>query len=1139
MTTGKYAKGDPRRHGPRGPVGGLPVHFVSNRVRIGLHARNDHTFTDLDYRIIREARIETLKTMSHTQTDVYKRLRQENPDLEFIVRLYDDRISKNHQHPSPAEFAAKMIPIMQTLQPYAVKFEIHNEPNHESGDEGWGASLDDARDFSRWFLEVFRLLKATCPWAQLGFPGLALHHGSWRGDLDWLNVCAESVRKADWLGVHCYWQQENSLSFDWGLWFIEYHNLFPDKMLELTEFGNSTKNVGRDVLARHYATYYDVVQRYGLYLRSAAAFLATSPDPTWTDFCWGNPQNNQCYDVVSAVGRLPHTEVVSETPIDHVEGIVDLRGRLPIRKGADGKPLLAFFKRDVQGIEYIVIHHSAGSSTGTAENIANWDVSHHESDKPFYPEASYHFVVERSGRVVRQHSLDVLAWHAGFVGQDSPGDIGINNWKGIAICLIGTFMSGQTPTDAQLRSTARLCQAIRVILPQVQIVGHRELGPPRGTQCPGDSWLGPENYKGTLLGFVNGEVLSRPPYSYTLTHQTPAKMDTDTAIRVPVTLRNTGIKTWIVTGKNAVHLSYHWADAAGKQFPWEGERTNLPGAVLPDQEVTLDAKIKAPPFPGDYKLQWDVVEELITWFSQKGVAMPQAAVQVSGEPKPLYAYTLAQQSPAVVDCNAVFAVSVTLKNIGSKTWLAAGDRPVRLSYHWADAAGNIVSREGERTNLPADVARGDEVTLPAKVKAPVDPGAYLLLWDPVEENVTWFSEQAAQAVVTPITVRLSITKWAVTASVAETEASQATDGKPDTAWRTPGPQAFGTWFQVDLGSLQMVRSFQARSPAGQYARGYVVKVSTDGANWQEVARESDNRGDVDVSFAPAKARYVRVELELPPWAISEVAAQAEPIVAWKATASHSTADAGRAFDGDSATFWSTTTGQTSGMWFQMDLGVAQRITRIALTSPKKEQTPRGYKVSVSTDGLAWSDLAAKPLNYSNPVELTLGTDRPLPSARHVRIELTCEDQYKHPWSIGDLAIETTPAWTAKASHASDVAGKAVDGDPATAWSSGVPQAPGMWYDLDLGAVLTITKVVLEGPAQEFPRSLTIKLSADGANWREVGRVERFFRPPAAVSFDAASGRYIRIEQFSDAVQVGRWKIPWTISEVQVFGAANA
>ena len=39
---------------------------------------------------------------------------------------------------------------MISLRPYATKFEIHNEPNHVDLYEGWGPSLDQARDFNRW-----------------------------------------------------------------------------------------------------------------------------------------------------------------------------------------------------------------------------------------------------------------------------------------------------------------------------------------------------------------------------------------------------------------------------------------------------------------------------------------------------------------------------------------------------------------------------------------------------------------------------------------------------------------------------------------------------------------------------------------------------------------------------------------------------------------------------------------------------------------------------------------------------------------------------------------------------------------------------------------------------------------------------
>ena len=130
--------------------------------RVGLHGRNYESFDEVDYQIVREARIETLKMMSQTHPDVFKRLKSENPDIEFIVRLWDDRMGVGH-HPTPEQFVERMLPIMERLRPFATKFEIHNEPNHLQRYEGWGQDDADARNFNQWYRQVFQLLKQRCP----------------------------------------------------------------------------------------------------------------------------------------------------------------------------------------------------------------------------------------------------------------------------------------------------------------------------------------------------------------------------------------------------------------------------------------------------------------------------------------------------------------------------------------------------------------------------------------------------------------------------------------------------------------------------------------------------------------------------------------------------------------------------------------------------------------------------------------------------------------------------------------------------------------------------------------------------------------------------------------------------------------
>jgi N-acetyl-anhydromuramyl-L-alanine amidase AmpD len=283
--------------------------MATHRTRVGLHARNAILFPEQDYELMRLARIEVLKMMSLTDSSVYERLHREQPNIEFIVRLYDDRIRRDSR-PSPAHFVARMTPIIRGLKAYATKFEIHNEPNHASGIEGWGPSDDNAQSFRVWYLQVLSALRQACPWARFGFPGLALNQP--HRDLAWLEICKDAVQASDWLGCHCYWQYGNMFSDQWGLRFKLYHQRFPTKQIEITEFGNSTPNLPREEMARQYVQYYQELNKYP-YLGSANSFIASSPDPAWVHFVWMK-EGGEMLPVVHSVGNMERKPVEISPP---------------------------------------------------------------------------------------------------------------------------------------------------------------------------------------------------------------------------------------------------------------------------------------------------------------------------------------------------------------------------------------------------------------------------------------------------------------------------------------------------------------------------------------------------------------------------------------------------------------------------------------------------------------------------------------------------------------------------------------------------------------------------------------------------------------------------------------------------------
>ena len=120
-----------------------------------------------------------------------------------------------------------------------------------------------------------------------------------------------AIEQADWLGVHAYWQTDpdgRSSMFDprFGLTFRHYHEEFPDKPIEITEFGNmnvvSDAPIPDEKIAQEYVDYYTELFNYP-YVRSANAFIMSSPDPVWSGVTW-RTEHNYIKPVVNRVGSM-------------------------------------------------------------------------------------------------------------------------------------------------------------------------------------------------------------------------------------------------------------------------------------------------------------------------------------------------------------------------------------------------------------------------------------------------------------------------------------------------------------------------------------------------------------------------------------------------------------------------------------------------------------------------------------------------------------------------------------------------------------------------------------------------------------------------------------------------------------------
>jgi phosphoglycerol transferase MdoB-like AlkP superfamily enzyme len=112
-----------------------------------------------------------------------------------------------------------------------------------------------------------------------------------------------------------------------------------------------------------------------------------------------------------------------------------------------------------------------------------------------------------------------------------------------------------------------------------------------------------------------------------LTGTAPRLMVAGSTANVELVLRNDGSRTWLPGGDFAA--AYHWLDGKGTGVPpegrgahWEGRRTAFPVAIGSGETVELPLMVEAPPNPGLWRLQWDLVEEGVCWFSDRAPEPP-------------------------------------------------------------------------------------------------------------------------------------------------------------------------------------------------------------------------------------------------------------------------------------------------------------------------------------------------------------------------------------------------------------------------------------------------------------------------------------------------------------------------------------
>ena len=253
---------------------------------IGVHGRANGALEEADFEPIRRAKLEAVKLLTWARSEDIDRLRQINPGLFILARLFT-KIGAPDQ--KAAFFVGEVMDGMARFYGKGIRyFEIHNEPNLLI--EGWTRSWANGREFNQFFLEVRDRLKQSFPDALFGYPGLSpngIPYANRYDDIQFLEESEAAAHTADWIGVHCYWTNETEMNAPaGGKYYLEYRRRFPDKLLFITEFSNPGDRQDRRTKARQYVRYYQSL-RHVPGLGAAFSFVLSAsgdfPNEVWRD----------------------------------------------------------------------------------------------------------------------------------------------------------------------------------------------------------------------------------------------------------------------------------------------------------------------------------------------------------------------------------------------------------------------------------------------------------------------------------------------------------------------------------------------------------------------------------------------------------------------------------------------------------------------------------------------------------------------------------------------------------------------------------------------------------------------------------------------------------------------------------------
>jgi mono/diheme cytochrome c family protein/glucose/arabinose dehydrogenase len=175
-------------------------------------------------------------------------------------------------------------------------------------------------------------------------------------------------------------------------------------------------------------------------------------------------------------------------------------------------------------------------------------------------------------------------------------------------------------------------------------------------------------------------------------------------------------------------------------------------------------------------------------------------------------------------------------------------------------------------------------------------------------------------------------------------------------------------------------------------------------------------------------------------------------------------------------------------------------------------------------------------NFGNNGDLVTPTD-----VARVRAEIA---GHKTPWTVPELEATMPKAIDAQTLKLSASAGDETPQYATTlrGWSSGTPQIPGMWFQVELAQATPVTEVQFESvsvggrggrgapgsappaaPVVGYPRAYDVQVSMDGKKWTKVAS-GKGDGPRTSVTFTPTQAKFVRITQTDNIPDAPAWSM---------------